>query len=366
MAAPSSVAVVGAGVIGAVVALHLAQRGAKVTLVERETPGGAATAGSFAWINAAATQGSEAYYRLRLQSLLEYQRLAAQAGIAVKQTGRLEWRADDGELARESAALAALGYPIRRVTGAQVRDLEPDLIDPPQSAVFAELEASVAPVQMTERLLTVARELGAELRTGCAVTGLTRDQDRVTGLATSDGPLAADCVVLAAGTASQALVEPLGVALPMANLPGLLFRTTPAPPLLRRVVLAPALHMKQDPDGRIVAGLDFGGGPVPNDPWAEGARLLAAVQARLRCPAPLALESVSTALRPIPRDGFPVIGFAGRPAGLYLTVMHSGITLAPLVGRLAAAEILDGIEAAPLAPFRPARFASGAQLGGVS
>ena len=42
-----------------------------------------------------------------------------------------------------------------------------------------------------------------------------------------------------------------------------------------------------------------------------------------------------------------------------MTVLHSGITLAPLVGRLAAAEILDGIDAAPLAPFRPARFAAG-------
>ena len=36
--------------------------------------------------------------------------------------------------------------------------------------------------------------------------------------------------------------------------------------------------------------------------------------------------------------------------------MHSGITLAPLVGRLAAAEILDRVEVDLLAPFRPGRY----------
>ena len=112
--------------IGATVAYHLARRGARVTLIEQDEPGGAATAGSFAWINAAATHGSEAYYRLRLQSLFEYQRLAAEIALPVKQTGRLEWRDDGDELANETAALAALGYPIRWISGDEVRALEPE------------------------------------------------------------------------------------------------------------------------------------------------------------------------------------------------------------------------------------------------
>ncbi|RMD92142.1 MAG: FAD-binding oxidoreductase, partial [Alphaproteobacteria bacterium] len=41
--------------------------------------------------------------------------------------------------------------------------------------------------------------------------------------------------------------------------------------------------------------------------------------------------------------------------GAYLAVMHSGATLAPLVGELVAAEI-GGRECAELAAFRPARF----------
>jgi glycine/D-amino acid oxidase-like deaminating enzyme len=36
--------------------------------------------------------------------------------------------------------------------------------------------------------------------------------------------------------------------------------------------------------------------------------------------------------------------------------MHSGVTLSPLVARLASIEILDGVEVEPLAPYRLARF----------
>ena len=183
--------------------------------------------------------------------------------------------------------------------------------------MFAEAEATVDPLEMTELLLAAAREKGAELRAGCAVSGLAVEGGRVTGVATDQGPLAADRVVLAAGTASQALAEEAGAALPLANAPGLLIHTAPVPPVLRRVVLAPILHMKQDPSGAIVAGRDFGGGPVPNDPGAEGKRLMADLSRFLRSQNPLTLESVSTAVRPIPGDGFPVLGFARHPGGLY-------------------------------------------------
>jgi glycine/D-amino acid oxidase-like deaminating enzyme len=61
----------------------------------------------------------------------------------------------------------------------------------------------------------------------------------------------------------------------------------------------------------------------------------------------------------LPKDGFPIVGFAGGHPDIYVTAMHSGMTLGPLVGRLAAAEILDGVEVDLLAPYRLGRFAAG-------
>ena len=46
------VVVIGAGIIGASIAYHLARRGAAVTLVERAHPAAEASGHSFAWINA--------------------------------------------------------------------------------------------------------------------------------------------------------------------------------------------------------------------------------------------------------------------------------------------------------------------------
>ncbi len=44
--------VVGAGIIGASIAWHLAKAGAEVTVIEADEPGGVATRNSWAWINA--------------------------------------------------------------------------------------------------------------------------------------------------------------------------------------------------------------------------------------------------------------------------------------------------------------------------
>ena len=57
------IAVIGAGIVGASIAYHLARRGAEVTVLDRGQPAGEATEKSFAWINAS-YGNPEHYYRL--------------------------------------------------------------------------------------------------------------------------------------------------------------------------------------------------------------------------------------------------------------------------------------------------------------
>jgi hypothetical protein len=49
----------------------------------------------------------------------------------------------------------------------------------------------------------------------------------------------------------------------------------------------------------------------------------------------------------------PWVAGAGAP----LAVTHSGVTVAPVLGRLVAREVADGEPDGLLAPFRPGRFA---------
>ncbi|MDX1576428.1 MAG: FAD-dependent oxidoreductase, partial [Kiloniellales bacterium] len=322
-------------------------------------PAAEASGSSFGWVNAS-FGNPEPYFRLRFQSLLEYRRLESETegGIGVKWGGSLLWEADAAALACYLAEHGAWGYGLRLVDREAFRALEPKVSEPPELAVFAELEGSLDASRATRALLTSAERHGAETRYACELLDIRHRNGRIAGADTSGGPIEADCVVLAAGVATEALAGRLGFALPMANLPGLLIRTRPTEPLLGRLVLSPGCHVKQDPDGALVAGADFGGGGPAEDPETAGEELLGQVRALLPGASGLVLEDVVLGLRPIPADGFPAVGFAPGLEGLYVAVMHSGVTLAPAIGRFAAEEIFDGMRIDLLAPYRPSRFAT--------
>jgi glycine/D-amino acid oxidase-like deaminating enzyme len=90
---------------------------------------------------------------------------------------------------------------------------------------------------------------------------------------------------------------------------------------------------------------------------AELARLLhASVRQVVPALADSRIAQTRVAFRPIPADGFPSVGAVPSVPGYYEAVSHSGITLGPALGRLLAAEILDGTRDELLADFRPERY----------
>lgn len=243
---------------------------------------------------------------------------------------------------------------MRVVSRVEAREQEPSLRQPPDQSVYSAIEGSVPPLQTARLLLDRAATRGAVIHTD-TVLALTVDRGRATGVRTPSGFIQVDEVILAAGEASEALSADVGVVLPMANLAGFLAQSVPRPPLLHGIVLAPRVHMRQCVDGRIVVGWDFGSSAAPDDPDHEAEKLIG-VARELLMDDDLCLERFTLGVRPIPADGLPVIGPAPGLPGLYLAVMHSGITLAPLVGRLSAEEIVDGHALDVLEPYRLDRF----------
>jgi len=355
MSAPR-IAVIGAGILGASIAYHLARRGADVTVLDRGQPAGEATEKSFAWVNA--TYGNEPpYFALRFLSMQEYRRLEREIdALEVDWQGCLIWDLGDHELEDFASRYSAWGYDVRLVERAEIAVLEPGLLAAPPRAAYAADDGTIDPRAVTRALLGAAAGQGAEIRLDDEVQDISTRPEGLR-LATAAGSLDVDCCVLAAGIASSGLCARLGVALPMRPTPGLLVHSKPSVRLLHHVIEAPGLHMQQR-GPRIVVGESFGGGPAPNDVEAEGLRLIERVNQHVRGAEALELERVTTGQRPIPEDGRPVVGFAPDVPGLYLATMHSGITLAPAVGRFATMEILDGARVELLAPYRPERFAT--------
>ncbi|MER8592041.1 FAD-binding oxidoreductase [Mesorhizobium sp. M1182] len=356
MTAAKQVIVIGAGIIGASIAWHLARAGAKVTVIAGSGAGGIATPNSFAWINAS-WGNPEVYFRLRIRSMAEWTRLANEVpGIPLQWCGGLCWDLPRAELEAYAAEHAAWGYGIERVDRAGAARIEPNLTELPDFALYVAEEGVAEPVAATQALLADAERRGARIVAGTTATALVQANGRLAGVDTSGGRIAADEVVIAAGAGSPAIAATAGIELPIETPPGLIVHSRPYEKLLNGLVIGDRLHMRQTAEGRVIAGSDFGGADPGMDAPATARDLFAAMKAMLRGADGLELDFHTIGYRPTPVDGFPIIGRAEGTSGVYVAVMHSGITLAPAVALFAAREILDGERDPLLDPYGLARF----------
>jgi glycine/D-amino acid oxidase-like deaminating enzyme len=355
--AQKHVIVVGGGIIGASFAYHLAKAGARATLLdEAKERGGVATPRSWAWINAS-WGNPENYFRLRMHSMMLWRGLdKAVPGLQVNWCGGLLWDLPEDDLRAYVKQQSSWGYDIKLVDRHMARKIEPNLAEPPELAVHAAEEGVVEPVHAVACLLAAAEQHGAQVLSGVRAIRLAEDSERITGVMTDDGVLEADDVVVAAGAASPQILKTAGLSLPLDTPPGLLVTSVPAPELLKGLVMAPELHVRQRPDGSLIAGSDFGGTEPGNDPEATAEQLFSKVKALVRGAANLKMAGFAIGYRPTPPDGVSAVGrIEGKP-GLYVCVTHSGITLAPVLGELGALEILEGERDLLLKPFAADRL----------
>lgn len=342
------VAVVGAGIVGAAVAYETARAGADVVLLDKSLPASGVTADSFAWIGGPrGGDPPDPSTALRRQVLQDYRRLEEEVpGLEVRWRGALMW----GE---EQPDDLAPGEHL--VDAAAVGRLEPRLRVRPMRALHVESHGAIDPVAVTHALVRAAQKHGARLMANVAVTALDLRGRQVTGVRTSAGSLPADTVVVTAGVDAPVLCGPLGFDLPVAPSPALLMRFTAPPGLVRTLVATPHLEVREATDGHLLVAAGYHGELDHDDLWRAGEMMLRRLTATFDAQE-VTLVSVRLGARPMPADGLPITGPVPGVGGVYIAVMHSGVTLAPTAGRLIASEIVDGVEAPELAGLRPARF----------
>jgi glycine/D-amino acid oxidase-like deaminating enzyme len=356
MSNPKQVIVIGAGIVGASMAWHLTKAGARVTVVSESGAGGVATPNSFAWINAS-WGNPEVYFRLRVRAMAEWKRLADELpGLPIAWCGGLCFDLPADRLEAYAAEHTSWGYGLERVNAKRAAEIEPNLVEPPGIAIYVAEEGVAEPVAAAKALLADAERHGAKMVAG-TVDRLALVNGKVTGVVVSGETIAADEVVIAAGTGAPTLAATAGIKLPLEAPPGLIVHSRPYKKLLNGLVHAEKLHMRQTAEGRIIAGSDFAGGDPGENPDATARELFAAAKAALRGADGLESDFHTIGYRPTPTDGFPIVSRAEGMDGLYVAVMHSGITLAPAVGLFATREILDGERDPLLAPYRLERFA---------
>jgi glycine/D-amino acid oxidase-like deaminating enzyme len=293
----------------------------------------------------------------------------------VRWGGSLEGIADASRAKEISARVAeqvAWGERTRIPSAADLAELEPDVDFTGLSQVVHSVnDGATDPVAATRILLDAATRLGAQVRHPCELTDVILKSGRVTAVATNAGTIEADRLVLATGAAPEAGRRFAAWNVPQRDEPGATAITAPMPRMIHRVLWLPKVHLHQRDDGRIVLGEEDG--PPPGETHAAGLqghpndfpsreialqhaeRMLADARRYLPDLPQAQFESIVVGWRPMPLDGFPVIGASPARRDVYLAVMHSGVTLAPIVGQLAAQEIVEGPTATALKDFRPDR-----------
>ena len=349
-----SVVIVGAGIVGATLAYHLASAGSAVTIIDRSQPASGVTARSFAWINVVHGNAPD-LARLRNLAIADYRRLEQElnGALAVDWNGALTWSENPTESERVVAEHTAWGYDVRLVERDEIRQLEPQLVALPPVAAYAPGEGALDPVAATLTLVGAAMEAGAKLIKGSEVKALANTDGCVSGVVLPSGAIEADIVVIAAGTDSTALCADIGIELPVESSPATLCRFAGPKGLIGRVVSGPDLEIRQDTAGRLFVCDYYVEGETPDNRAAD---TLALVRRRFRGADTVVSIDARVGWRPMPADGMPIVGFTPDAPGLYLAVMHAGVVMAPVVGRLATDEIVVGNEAEALAPCRVSRF----------
>jgi sarcosine oxidase subunit beta len=369
------VVVIGAGVMGASSAFHLARAGARVLVLERGAVCSGMTRRSGALVRMHYTNEPEA--RLARKSLDYFRNWREEVGVGscgFVPTGFAMLVAPENaeRLRRNVAMLQRVGVNTRVVTAQELRDLQPQITTDDIRLAAYEPESGYAdPVATTESFIQAARLHGAEVRTGTTVTAIVTAGGRVAGVRTTAGDVAADAVLCAANVWSPALLRTAGVELDVRpHRSQVTFWTRPPELAVGHLVLIDtALGVYSRPHGsdlslagvsraRPLAGEIDAFNPE-NDP-----EIIPEVQAQLarRLPPFAAARYVRghAGLYDMSPDTRAILDRAPGVDGLYLAAGFSGTGFkkAPAVGLGMAELILHGrATSVDLHPFRYGRFA---------
>ncbi|MCU0560032.1 MAG: FAD-binding oxidoreductase [Desulfobacterales bacterium] len=372
--------VIGAGVIGASVAFHLARRGIKPLVIEKHDPA-AGSSGACDGLVFLQSKKPGLHLKLALESRQRFEHLKDRLG------GGIEFKAPGGMCLIESAAeLDAMrrfveeqrrsGLEVDLIDGEEARRREPCLSDKVIAATWSALDAQVNPYALTFAFLSAAKAAGARVATGEEVKGIDVVSGQAAGVHTSRRRISAPVVVNAAGALAAEVGRMAGLEIPIAPRRGQILVTAAAPPLLRHCLISaqyvaakfnPELaagggmgfSLEQTDSGNILIGStrEFVG--FDRRTTFDGVRSIARRIAPV-IPALTRVPVIRTfgGLRPYTPDGLPILGKVAGLEGFIMAAGHEGdgIALSAITGELIAELIDKGSTPFPLEAFRLERF----------
>lgn len=406
--------VLGAGIVGTSIALHLAKQGLAVALVDRRGPGEETSFGNAgviegntllphpfpsgiaALMRVALKRSTEANYHVRFlpriapwlmvyrshstlerriafaqamrplfaRALAEHETLIAEAGAGryLHKTGWLKVyrsEASFADTAPERELATRFGLPFEVLDPDGVGALEPALAPTFRRAIFWSEAASITnPLALTQAYAARFAALS-----GLVLKGDARSLHRNGAkwrIDTREGPIDAAVAVLALGPWTPDVLGAFSIRHPLAVKRGYHrhFRPRGNSALTRPVVDADVGYCvaPMEQGLRLTTGAEFAARDARSTP-AQLGRLMPAARALFPLGEPVEPEPWMGS-RPCFADSRPVIGAAPKQPGLWLAYGHAhwGLTLGPATGRLVAELVAGATPFCDPAPYRAERF----------
>ena len=389
MSTSVDVVVVGAGLVGASTGYFSQLEGISTAIVD-EHPAAWGASGrnpGYIWTH---TRAEGVQMELALAGRRLYDRL-------VEELEDFEFRASGGMIyffedehdlfPRFVEGRRKAGLPMELLDGDAARAACPILPDDVAGATFNPMDAHVEPTRLTQALVHGFEQAGGTAMLDRRVLGLKVEDGRCVGVQTSEGPIHADRVVVAAGSWSPQLLEPLALELPIVPMRLQMALTAPldlrfepllyGPTAVKQYALTkelpgyeeeeflhpletifPGLAMlelvAQRKDGRVLLGcpMDFVG--LNDQPTVGGIALTCGIIGdHIPALRDVVIERTWAGLLPQTPDALPVLGPVHGVEGLVLATGHVfGVAAGPVSGQLLAQFLAGKTPDLDLTPFR--------------
>ncbi|MDH4265059.1 MAG: FAD-binding oxidoreductase [Deltaproteobacteria bacterium] len=259
----AEIIIIGGGIIGASIAYHLAQKGAKgVVLLEKGMLGEGSTAKCAGGIRAQFS--TEINIRFSLKSLKFWNRFEEITGVDLgfKKVGYLflatteeEWAVFQANADRQHQ----LGIPVELLSPQEIKYRWPFLkMDDLQGGTFCTWEGYAGPYEAVSGFAKGARRGSVKIHEGTEVLGIHQKNGKIISVRTAQGDIASPIVVNAAGPYAGEVGKMAGVEVPVLPYRRQLFFTAPFPWISDSIPLVIDFHrawyFRRESAGLLISG----------------------------------------------------------------------------------------------------------------
>ena len=372
----ADVVILGAGVMGASIAFHLAQRKAgKIVVIDKGHVGQGGSGRSSALVRMHYSYPPEVQLALVSLRIFEHWRDVVGTDGDFRKTGfvRIVHPGEGDRLKQNVEMQQKHGVNVKLIDRHQLKELEPDWrVDEIELAAYEPDSGYGDGAGVANDFLTRARELGVTYLSKTQAVEFLIENERVRGLRTDQGEIAAPVVVAATGPWTRPLFQKIGIELPIETEYHQVAILKNAPDMkgggCACIDSVSATYFRPDAHDKFLVGDFYGQRPVDPDNFPQRAsdegleEIIERASRRIPKLENAEVMRGVTGVYDMTPDSRPLLGEVSGVAGLHICAGFSGMgfKISPAIGLVMSELLLDGHgKTVDITSFCAGRFAAG-------